>query len=172
MNIEKDEEYEEMNQNPKKIKIKIKSKPKNEIIIPVLATTVPNLVQDNIDILNETLSKELLEELTRKYGYKKEDNKDNRERNIYDFIEAYREVIKKKWNMETNFTDYRLLTNVTSNPEKIKVVWGGSNRLEVARALGYDSIDCVIMPSFEKARSYQASHRKPYSEKFYGGRKQ
>jgi len=54
--------------------------------------------------------------------------------------------------------------------ERIKVVWGGSNRLEVARALGFTSIDCVIMPSFDAARKKQASHRKPYSNKFYGGR--
>ena len=129
--VEKDEKYEETNPNPKKTKIKIKPKPKNETVISAkLPTDLSNLVQDNIVILNEIMSKELIEELTRKYGYNdekedKEDNKENRERNIYNFIEAYREVIKKQWNMETNFTlDYGLLTNVLSNPEKIKVVWG------------------------------------------------
>ena len=124
MNIEK----EETNPNPKKIKIKIKPKPKNEFVMPAkLPTDRSNLVEDNIDILNEMLSKELVEELTCKYGYNedKEDNKENRERNVYNFIDAYREIMKKKWKMETNFTDYRLLTSITSNPEKIKVVWGG-----------------------------------------------
>ena len=77
MNIEK----EETNTNPKKKKIKINLKPKNEIVIPAKLPTVSkmsNLVQDNFDILNEMLSKELLEELTRKYGYKedKEDSED------------------------------------------------------------------------------------------------
>ena len=53
MNIEK----EKTNLNKKKIKIKINPKPKNEIIIPVKPeTTVPDLVQDNIGILNEMLS--------------------------------------------------------------------------------------------------------------------
>ena len=118
---EKDEKYKDTNPNPKKLKIKINIKSKNEIVMPAKSpTTVPNLVQDNIVILNETLSKELLEELTRKYGYK--DDKEDKERNVYDFIDAYREIIKKQWNMETNFTDYRLLTDITSNPEKIKVV--------------------------------------------------
>ena len=60
--------------NPKKIKIKINHKPKNKIVMPAKPPTVSNLVQDNIDILNETLSKELLEELTRKYGYKENKN--------------------------------------------------------------------------------------------------
>ena len=160
MNIEKDEE--ETNQNPKKIKIKIKPKPKNEIVIAIAEAEVPtnlsNLVQDNIVILNEMLSKELLEELTRKYDYKddkeyKEDSKENRERNVYNFIEAYREVIKKKWNMETNFTDYRLLTNVESNPEKIKVVWGGC--LQGLKRLPNESVGHIVTsPPYYNAREY------------------
>ena len=160
MNIEKDEE--ETNQNPKKIKIKIKPKPKNEIVIAEAEAEVPtnlsNLVQDNIVILNEMLSKELLEELTRKYDYKddkeyKEDSKENRERNVYNFIEAYREIIKKKWNMETNFTDYRLLTNVESNPEKIKVVWGGC--LQGLKRLPNESVGHIVTsPPYYNAREY------------------
>ena len=156
MNIEKvEKDEEETNPNPKKLKIKIKPKPKNEIIIQVPATTVPNLVQDNIDILNETLSKELLEDLTRKYGYKedKENNKDNRERNVYNFIEAYREVIKKQWNMETKFTDYRLFHDITSNPEKIKVVWGGC--LQGLKRLPNESVGHIVTsPPYYNAREY------------------
>jgi len=157
MNIEKDEE--ETNPNPKKTKIKIKPKPKNEIVIPAKLPTdrtkMSNLVQDNFDILNETLSKELVEELTRKYCYKedKENNKENRERNVYNFIEAYREVIKKQWNMETSFTDYRLLTNVTSNPEKIKVVWGGC--LQGLKRLPNESVGHIVTsPPYYNAREY------------------
>ena len=130
MNIEKEEkDEEEINTNPKKIKIKIKPKPKNEIVISVKsATTVPNLVQENFEIFNEMLSKELLEELTRKYGYEdKEYSKENGERNVYNFIDVYRDIVKKQWNMETNFTDYRLFHDITSNPEKIKVIYSGIN---------------------------------------------
>ena len=139
MNIEKvEKDEEEISPNPKKTKIKIKPKPKNEIVIPAkLPTDLSNLVQDNIDILNEMLSKELVEELTRKYDYK-----ENKERKVYDFIEAYREVIKKQWNIETNFTDYRLLTNVVSNPEKIKVVWGGC--LQGLKRLPNESVGHIV----------------------------
>ena len=152
MNIEKDEETKP---NPKKIKIKINPKPKNEIVMPEkLPTDRSNLVQDNFDILNEMLSKELLEELTRKYGYKedKEDSED-KERNVYNFIDAYRDIVKKQWNMETNFTDYRLLTDITSNPEKIKVVWGGC--LQGLKRLPNESVGHIVTsPPYYNAREY------------------
>ena len=162
MNIEKDEKDEKneatnlnlnLNPNPKKIIIKRKPKQKSEIVMPVPVTTVLNLVQSNIDILNELLSKELVEELIRKYDFKddKEDNKDNRERNIYDFIDAYREIIKKQWNMETNFTDYRLLTSIISSPDKIKVVWGGC--LQGLKRLPNESVGHIVTsPPYYNAR--------------------
>ncbi len=39
------------------------------------------------------------------------------------------------------------------------VVWGGSNRLYVARELGYTHIDCVMIPTFEDAMKLQKTHR-------------
>ena len=157
MNIEKEEKDEEPKTNPKKIKIKINHKPKNEIVMPAKLPTVSNLVQDNFDILNEMLSKELLEELTRKYGYKEDkkysENSEDKERNVYNFIDAYRDIVKKQWNMETNFTDYRLLTSITSNPEKIKVVWGGC--LQGLKRLPNESVGHIVTsPPYYNAREY------------------
>lgn len=47
-------------------------------------------------------------------------------------------------------------------------VWGGSNRWFVAHELGYEYVDCIIVPDgdFNKARSMQCMHRAPYQ----GGR--
>lgn len=49
------------------------------------------------------------------------------------------------------------------------VVWGGSNRWNIANELGYEYVDCVIVPNgeFDKARSMQKLHRKPYQGKYY-----
>lgn len=50
------------------------------------------------------------------------------------------------------------------NKDIIWTVWGGSNRLAVARELGYTHIDCVryLNGDFKKAHADQALHRKPY----------
>jgi hypothetical protein len=49
------------------------------------------------------------------------------------------------------------------------VVWGGSNRWNIANELGYDFVDCVIIENsdFDKARGMQKLHRKPYQGKYY-----
>lgn len=48
-------------------------------------------------------------------------------------------------------------------------VWGGSNRWNIAKELGYKKVDCVIIPDgdFRRARNLQALHRKPYEGKYY-----
>jgi hypothetical protein len=48
-------------------------------------------------------------------------------------------------------------------------IWGGSNRFCIARELGYDAIDCVIIGNsdFALAKSMQKLHRSPYAKKFY-----
>jgi hypothetical protein len=50
--------------------------------------------------------------------------------------------------------------------DQIYVVWGGSNRLVVAKELGYDKVDCVIIPDgdFKCAWGLQPLHRKDYTE--------
>ena len=55
--------------------------------------------------------------------------------------------------METNFTDYRLLTSITSKPEKIKVVWGGC--LQGLKRLPNESVGHIVTsPPYYNAREY------------------
>ena len=46
------------------------------------------------------------------------------------------------------------------------VVWGGSNRLYIARELGYTHIDCAIMPSFNEAHRLQKTMREPFAQHY------
>jgi hypothetical protein len=46
-------------------------------------------------------------------------------------------------------------------------VWGGSQRLDVAKHLGYTHIDCAAMPSITKAISHQKDMRKPFMQRYY-----
>ena len=47
------------------------------------------------------------------------------------------------------------------------VIWGGSNRVEVAKDLGYTHIECAMMLGFKHARSHQQVHRKPWDGILY-----
>ena len=46
-------------------------------------------------------------------------------------------------------------------------VWGGSNRLQIVKELGYTHVDCCMMLGFEHARAHQKVQRKPYLGKYY-----
>lgn len=46
-------------------------------------------------------------------------------------------------------------------------VWGGSQRLDVAKILGYTHIDCAVIPSISKAISLQKHMRKPFQKRYY-----
>jgi len=48
-------------------------------------------------------------------------------------------------------------------------VWGGSNRWWVAKELGYEAVDCIVVPNadFNKARGMQAMHRAPFKGTLY-----
>lgn len=43
------------------------------------------------------------------------------------------------------------------------VVYGGTNRIAAARALGYTHIDCVLLPTFELAMRVQDQQREGYN---------
>jgi len=47
------------------------------------------------------------------------------------------------------------------------VCWGGSQRLRIARELGYTHIDCAMMPSFKIAHNLQKVMRAPYKDRWY-----
>lgn len=46
-------------------------------------------------------------------------------------------------------------------------VWGGSQRLDVAKLLKFTHIDCAVIPSIAKAITLQKHMRKPFQEKYY-----
>lgn len=46
-------------------------------------------------------------------------------------------------------------------------VWGGSQRLDAAKKLGYTHIDCAIIPSIAQAVKLQKEMRKPFLERYY-----
>ena len=55
------------------------------------------------------------------------------------------------------------------NPQSKKTwsVWGGSQRLDVARYLGYTHIECAVLPDIKKAISHQKDMRAPYEQRYY-----
>lgn len=44
----------------------------------------------------------------------------------------------------------------------INTVWGGSNRLEAIKQLGYTHVDCVMLPDFQTAMQVQDQQRGSY----------
>tara|TARA_Y100000004_G_scaffold80397_1_gene90358 strand:+ start:575 stop:1135 length:561 start_codon:yes stop_codon:yes gene_type:complete len=46
-------------------------------------------------------------------------------------------------------------------------VWGGSNRVIIARELGYTHIDTAIMPTLECAHQLQKVMRQPFEDRWY-----
>jgi hypothetical protein len=50
----------------------------------------------------------------------------------------------------------------------INVVWGGSQRLNIAMELGYTHIDCAIMSSYQEAHELQKCMRAPFPHLYNG----
>ena len=51
--------------------------------------------------------------------------------------------------------------------KSIYVIWGGSNRVVVAKQLGYTHIECAMMLGFKHARSHQQVHRERWNGILY-----
>ena len=47
-------------------------------------------------------------------------------------------------------------------------VWGGSQRLDVAKILKYTHIDCAVIPSIAESISIQSKMRQPFLKRYYG----
>ena len=141
---ESKEESNEQNEKGKKRKIVIKSKAGGDVI------SDDDLVETNGEYLKEIFTETHLEELKKRYAIDKE----SREKNVYNFIDAYRHTIKRQFNEQTQpSTDYRLLNQITSNPEKVKVVWSGC--LQALRRLPSESVGHIVTsPPYYNARDY------------------
>ena len=106
-----------------------------------------NLTISNKQFINKIFDKELIKHLKSLYFPSQ-----NKSRNIKSFIDAYRETIKKKNNIEKKFTDYSFVKKL-NNDNKVKVVWG--NCLDLLKKLPDESIGhMVTSPPYYNARDY------------------
>ena len=69
----------------------------------------------------------------------------------------------------THFASRALATKGTGKPSTlpdtpvINAIYGGSNRLEAVKQLGYTYVDCVLIPDFEVAMEIQERQRFAYN---------
>jgi hypothetical protein len=140
------EESNDLKEKGKKRKIVIKSKAGGDII----CDADDNLVETNCEYLKEIFTETHLEELKKRYAIDKE----SREKNVYNFIDAYRHTIKRQFNEETQPSiNNELFNRIASNPEKVKVVWSGC--LQALRRLPSESVGHIVTsPPYYNAREY------------------
>ena len=58
-------------------------------------------------------------------------------------------------------TLYKLEKSLPDTPV-INTIWGGSNRLDAVKQLGYTHVDCVLIPDFFTAMRVQTEQRNAY----------
>jgi hypothetical protein len=73
---------------------------------------------------------------------------------------------KKKWGNKVNELPF-WHNEVRTDVKYQWSVWGGSQRLDVAKHLGYSHIDCAEIPSIAQAVKLQNEMRKPFIERYY-----
>ena len=73
---------------------------------------------------------------------------------------------KQKWGKKLNSLPF---WHNDRNPQSKKIwsVWGGSQRLDVAKILGFTHIDCTVIPTIGRAISLQKHMRKPFEKRYY-----
>lgn len=75
-------------------------------------------------------------------------------------------VYKESWGKKLN--ELPFFRNDRNPQSKYQwSIWGGSQRLEIAKRLGYTHIDCAILPSVFKALGHQNEMRRPYLKYYY-----
>jgi hypothetical protein len=57
--------------------------------------------------------------------------------------------------------------DINPHVKKLWSCWGGSQRLDAAKQLGYTHIDAAVLPSISKAISHQKEMRKPFESRYY-----
>jgi hypothetical protein len=78
----------------------------------------------------------------------------------YDDLKEAKRIYRKK--MRELPSDKFWVKDGNANDIRIWSVWGGSQRLTLAREHGFTHIHCAVIPSIEIARSLQKLMRKPY----------
>ena len=79
----------------------------------------------------------------------------------------YKEVLQQKkiWGSKLCDLPFDPETKELTKPQL--VCWGGSQRLRIAKELGYTHIDCAIMKSYKQAHKSQKFFRAPYEDRWY-----
>jgi hypothetical protein len=81
---------------------------------------------------------------------------------------THRDLLEVKEEYEERINNLPFWHN-DRNPQSKKLwsVWGGSQRLDVAKRLGYTHIECAVLPDIKKAISHQKDMRAPYESRYY-----
>ena len=79
----------------------------------------------------------------------------------------YGQVLEQKKIWGTKLVDLPFDPNTKELTTPQLVCWGGSQRLRIARELGYTHIDCAIMKSYKQAHKCQKFFRAPYESRWY-----
>jgi hypothetical protein len=78
------------------------------------------------------------------------------------------ELRKKKKQYKKRMSDLPEWTDgLDENVQRQWTVWGGSQRIRVAKDLGYTHIDCAIIPTLDEARTLQGKMRAPFQKRYY-----
>tara|TARA_B110001450_G_scaffold145681_1_gene136156 strand:- start:26 stop:475 length:450 start_codon:yes stop_codon:yes gene_type:complete len=81
---------------------------------------------------------------------------------------SHKELIEAKEKWEDKINTLPFWHNDRNPQSKYQwSVWGGSQRVDVARTLKYTHIASVVLPSIAKAVSLQKFMRKPYIKRYY-----
>lgn len=145
--IIEDDSYEDESDNEEIDHEEIMVEPTHMIPEIELDTNTNDLYKKNSMFLEKMFDKSLLAILSERYVYS-----DHKEKNIYGFINAYRDTIRYKINKELGFTNYTFYDQLRMNTN-IKIVWG--HCLESLRNLPTDSIGhMVTSPPYYNAREY------------------
>ena len=81
---------------------------------------------------------------------------------------TYKELEKAKERWGKKINDLPFWHNALGKHKKmIWSVWGGSNRLSIAKELGYTHIDAAVIPNIKQAISLQKHMREPFRRRYY-----
>ena len=76
------------------------------------------------------------------------------------------ERAKERWGKKINELPF-WHNELGKHKKMIWSVWGGSNRLAIAKDLGYTHIDAAVIPTIKQAINLQKFMRAPFNRRYY-----